>query len=54
MTNFAVPDFRGDPSCVEKVAMSGLHVFAHNIETVEELQRSVRDHEQILSNLWMF
>lgn len=41
---FAVPDFRGDPACVEKVATSGLHVFAHNIETVEELQRNVRDH----------
>lgn len=39
-----VPDFRGDPSCVEKVAKSGLDVFAHNIETVEELQREVRDH----------
>lgn len=41
---FAVPDFRGDHSCVEKVATSGLDVFAHNIETVEELQRAVRDH----------
>nr|GME02623.1 lipoyl synthase 2, mitochondrial-like [Ipomoea batatas] len=39
-----VPDFRGDPSCVEKVAKSGLDVFAHNIETVEELQSVVRDH----------
>nr|XP_043625156.1 lipoyl synthase 1, mitochondrial [Erigeron canadensis] len=39
-----VPDFRGDLLCVEKVAKSGLDVFAHNIETVEELQRSVRDH----------
>ncbi|XP_071715924.1 lipoyl synthase, mitochondrial-like [Rutidosis leptorrhynchoides] len=39
-----VPDFRGDLSCVEKVAKSGLDVFAHNIETVEELQSSVRDH----------
>ncbi|KAG9452025.1 hypothetical protein H6P81_004929 [Aristolochia fimbriata] len=39
-----VPDFRGDPVCVEKVARSGLDVFAHNIETVEELQSSVRDH----------
>ncbi|XP_022867254.1 lipoyl synthase, mitochondrial-like [Olea europaea var. sylvestris] len=38
-----VPDFRGDPSCVEKVAKSGLDVFAHNIETVEELQSVVRD-----------
>ncbi|XP_072984383.1 lipoyl synthase, mitochondrial [Typha latifolia] len=39
-----VPDFRGDASCVEKVAKSGLDVFAHNIETVEELQSIVRDH----------
>lgn len=38
-----VPDFRGDPACVERVATSGLDVFAHNIETVEELQSSVRD-----------
>ncbi|XP_034915596.1 lipoyl synthase, mitochondrial [Populus alba] len=38
-----VPDFRGDRGCVEKVATSGLDVFAHNIETVEELQSSVRD-----------
>lgn len=37
------PDFRGDKSCVEKVAMAGLDVFAHNIETVEELQSVVRD-----------
>lgn len=40
---FAVPDFRGDQSCVEKVSVSGLDVFAHNIETVEELQSVVRD-----------
>ncbi|KAE9599847.1 Lipoyl synthase 1 [Lupinus albus] len=39
-----VPDFRGDADCVEKVAKSGLNVFAHNIETVEELQSTVRDH----------
>ncbi|KAF7805904.1 lipoyl synthase 2, mitochondrial [Senna tora] len=39
-----VPDFRGDAGCVEKVAKSGLDVLAHNIETVEELQRVVRDH----------
>ncbi|KAM3395530.1 lipoyl synthase, mitochondrial [Capsicum galapagoense] len=38
------PDFRGDSGCVEKVAKSGLDVFAHNIETVEELQNVVRDH----------
>lgn len=40
----AAPDFRGDPGCVEKIAKSGLDVFAHNIETVEELQSVVRDH----------
>ncbi|CAN1220590.1 Lipoyl synthase, mitochondrial, partial [Linum perenne] len=39
-----VPDFRGNSGCVEKVATSGLDVFAHNIETVEELQGAVRDH----------
>ncbi|XP_062110213.1 lipoyl synthase 2, mitochondrial-like [Humulus lupulus] len=39
-----VPDFRGDSTCVEKVARSGLDVFAHNIETVKELQKVVRDH----------
>lgn len=41
---YVVPDFRGDPGCVEKVSRSGLDVFAHNIETVEELQHAVRDH----------
>ena len=34
-----VPDFRGDASCVRTVAQSGLEVFAHNVETVEPLQR---------------
>ena len=38
------PDFRGDLKLVEKVATSGLDVYAHNIETVERLQRRVRDH----------
>ncbi|CAA7409213.1 unnamed protein product [Spirodela intermedia] len=38
-----VPDFQGDSKCVERVATSGLDVFAHNIETVEELQGVVRD-----------
>ncbi|XP_028902608.1 lipoyl synthase, mitochondrial [Ornithorhynchus anatinus] len=37
------PDFRGDLRAVEKVALSGLDVFAHNVETVPELQRQVRD-----------
>ncbi|KAG0469643.1 hypothetical protein HPP92_015729 [Vanilla planifolia] len=39
-----VPDFRGNSHFVKKVAKAGLDVFAHNIETVEELQRFVRDH----------
>lgn len=38
-----VPDFQGDKDCVQRVARSGLDVFAHNIETVEELQGTVRD-----------
>lgn len=37
------PDFRGDLSAVEKLALSGLDVYAHNVETVRELQRHVRD-----------
>lgn len=37
------PDFRGDLTAVEKIALSGLDVFAHNVETVRELQRFVRD-----------
>ncbi|MCI4394987.1 hypothetical protein PGIGA_G00175160 [Pangasianodon gigas] len=37
------PDFRGDLLAVEKVALSGLDVYAHNVETVRELQRYVRD-----------
>ncbi|CAJ1052132.1 lipoyl synthase%2C mitochondrial [Xyrichtys novacula] len=37
------PDFRGDLDAVEKIASSGLDVYAHNVETVRELQRHVRD-----------
>ena len=37
------PDFRGDLQCIETVAMSGLDVYAHNIETVEALTPFVRD-----------
>ena len=32
------PDFRGDLSCVKTIVDSGLDVFAHNVETVEDLQ----------------
>jgi lipoic acid synthetase len=37
------PDFRGDLEAVRHLAASGLDVFAHNIETVDRLQRRVRD-----------
>lgn len=37
------PDFRGDAACITRVAQSGLDVYAHNVETVERLQRRVRD-----------
>ena len=37
------PDFRGDVACVERVALSGLDVFAHNVETVPSRQAHVRD-----------
>ena len=36
-------DFWGNLKSVEKVALSGLDVYAHNIETVEPLQKYVRD-----------
>lgn len=38
------PDFRGDRTCVETIIESGLDVYAHNMETVRELQRFARDH----------
>ncbi|KAK7097440.1 lipoyl synthase, mitochondrial-like [Littorina saxatilis] len=37
------PDFRGDLRGVDTVADSGLDVYAHNVETVAELQKFVRD-----------
>jgi lipoic acid synthetase len=36
-------DYAGDLKMVEKVALSGLDVYAHNVETVEELTPMVRD-----------
>ncbi|KAJ3659301.1 hypothetical protein Zmor_010997 [Zophobas morio] len=38
-----VPDFRGDRNAVKTIVESGLDVYAHNIETVEELTPFVRD-----------
>lgn len=37
------PDFKGDRECIERIAMSGVDVYAHNIETVEKLTPFVRD-----------
>lgn len=38
-----VPDFRGNQDHVKTIALSGLDVFAHNVETVETLTPFVRD-----------
>ena len=38
-----VSDFAGDLKSVEKLATSGLDVYAHNVETVKRLQKYVRD-----------
>lgn len=38
-----VSDFAGDLNAVEKLALSGLDVYAHNMETVRRLQKYVRD-----------
>jgi lipoic acid synthetase len=38
------PDFGGDLERISIVAKSGLDVYAHNVETVEALQRQVRDY----------
>lgn len=38
-----VPDFAGDLECVQTIVDSGLDVYAHNVETVPELQAVVRD-----------
>ncbi len=43
LVEILVPDFRGDLKAVERVVDSGADVFAHNIETVERLQKRVRD-----------
>jgi len=38
-----VSDFAGDLKSVNILANSGLDVYAHNVETVQRLQRYVRD-----------
>lgn len=37
------PDFRGEIDCVRAIVEAKPDVFAHNVETVERLQKSVRD-----------
>lgn len=37
------PDFSGNEEGVDRVVNSGVDVFAHNVETVQELQSVVRD-----------
>jgi lipoic acid synthetase len=50
-----IPDFQGEPDLVDEVLDAGADVVAHNVETVERLQRPVRDpragYEQSLSVL---
>ncbi len=38
-----IPDFRGDAALLKKIVDAKPEVIAHNIETVERLQKSVRD-----------
>jgi lipoyl synthase len=37
------PDFKGNEEFIAKIVESGPDVFAHNVETVERLQKRVRD-----------
>jgi lipoyl synthase len=37
------PDWRGDDACIDIMVEAGVDVLAHNIETVERLQRHIRD-----------
>jgi lipoic acid synthetase len=50
-----IPDFQGEPHLVGEIIDAGPDVIAHNVETVERLQRPVRDpragYEQSLSVL---
>jgi len=38
-----IPDFRANTDCIDTIIEAGPEVIAHNIETVKELQRVVRD-----------
>lgn len=57
MVEVLTPDFCGDQKLIETVLNAKPHVFGHNIETVQRLQKTVRDrranYEQSLSVLKM-
>ncbi|MFB6094368.1 MAG: lipoyl synthase [Halanaeroarchaeum sp.] len=38
-----IPDFQGEPELIDRIVEAGPDVIAHNVETVERLQRPVRD-----------
>ena len=39
---FLIPDLKGDPEALATIIESGVHVLAHNVETVQRLHRRVR------------
>lgn len=39
-----IPDFTGKPELIDLIGRAGPEVIAHNVETVERLQPTVRDH----------
>jgi lipoate synthase len=46
------PDFSGDLNAVRMLAGSGLDVFAHNVETVERLQKRVSVKSGDTCSMW--
>ncbi len=50
-----IPDFKADPACIKRIVDAKPDVIAHNLETTEPLQRTVRDgranYSQSLSTL---
>lgn len=43
LVEILIPDFQGDDSAIENIVRSNPDVIAHNVETVERLQKRVRD-----------
>ena len=48
------PDFQGRTDCIERVAGSGLEVYAHNIETVKDLHWYIHMHLCVLTWCWKY